>query len=107
MQAGDLRERVTIKQVTSTSDGAGGYTESGSSALATVWAAVEPLSGRELLAALQAQSEVTVRVRMRYRSDVTAAMQLLHGSKTYEVVSPPIDRMGKRRELELMCKEIV
>jgi SPP1 family predicted phage head-tail adaptor len=71
-----------------------------------VWAAVEPLSGRELLAAQQAQSEVTLRVRMRFRSDVTAAMQLLHGNKTYEVASV-IDLKGRRRELELMCKEIV
>ena len=107
MQPGDLRERIMIKQITTTSDSAGGFTDSGSSALATVWAAVEPLSGRELLAAMQAQSEITVRVRMRYRSDITSAMQILHGAKVYEIVSPPIDVDGRRRELELMCKEIV
>lgn len=36
--------------------------------LHSVWAAVEPLSGREYIISQSAQSEVTTRIRMRYLS---------------------------------------
>ena len=48
MEAGQLRHRVTIQQATETTDGFGGVTQAWAT-FATVWAAVEPLTGREYL----------------------------------------------------------
>jgi SPP1 family predicted phage head-tail adaptor len=105
MMAGALRHRVAIEQVAATGDGYGGRTESWT-VLATVWAAVEPLSGREYFQAQQAQAKVTHKVTMRYRSGVTPGMRVKHGSRYFGIVSV-LDTGEKNRELVLMCEEAV
>ena len=51
MQAGRLDQRVTLERFTTTTDDWGGPIEAWAP-LATVWAAVEPLNGREFIAAM-------------------------------------------------------
>ena len=53
--------------------------------VATVWAAVEPLSAREFIAAQAGQSEVSARVVIRHRDDVDATMRALHRGKVYNI----------------------
>ena len=104
MQAGKLKQRVTIEQpVAGTRSGLGTPTTWAS--VATVWASVEPLQGREYLAAQQAQSEVTTRVRLRYLAGITAAMRINHGGTIYNIVSPPINPNLRNQELILMCAQ--
>lgn len=79
MTAGQLRERVTIQQESLTPDGGGGSTLAWAD-VATVWASVEPLSGRERMQAQQLESAVDYRVKIRHRADVTAGMRLVWGS---------------------------
>jgi len=43
-----------------------GQEVTGWSTVATVWAAVEPINGREYLAAQQLNAETKVRIRLRY-----------------------------------------
>lgn len=104
MRAGDLRHRVTIQQKTVTSDPEGVAVETWTE-VATVWAAVEPLRGREYIQAAAVTPEVTTRIRMRYRLGVKPAMRVVHGGRVYDVLSV-IDVGGLRRELELMCREV-
>ena len=102
MRAGSLRHRVTIEQpVVDTAWGGATTWEE----FATVWAAVEPLRGRELFAAQQVQSETTAKVTIRYVAGVTAKMRILHGSRIFELTAPPIDPEERHRELQLMVKE--
>ncbi len=101
MKAGDLRHRVILQTVTRpTSPGATKVVAD----VATVWAAIEPLRGTALFQAQQAQSRVTGRIRIRYRSDVRAGMQVKFGSRYYQVeaVIPPEER---KRELHLLVSE--
>jgi len=70
----------------------------------TVWAAIEPLRGREYFAAMVEHAEVTTRIRIRYRDDVDRTMRVVYGSIVFEIlhiIHPEFDR----RELQLMCKE--
>lgn len=101
LAAGDLRERVTIQQRAVSLDSIGENTGAWS-ALATVWASAEPLTGREYFAAGQQQQTVDVRFRMRYRDDVTGAMRLLWRGVPHDIVGPPINVGGRREYLELM-----
>lgn len=77
----------------------------------TVWASVEPLRGRLLLAAQEAQAETSARIRMRWRADVAAAtgktLRIRHGDVTYRVEGRPLDLDGRHRELEIMVHEWV
>lgn len=52
---------------------------------AEVWAAVEPLSGREFLAAKAEQSEVTGKIILRHRSDVNATWRVLFRGNAYAI----------------------
>jgi len=104
MRAGPLRHRVTIEQKNPTRDTHGGEVP-GWTTLATVWAAVEFLQGREYFDAQQIQAQANVRVRLRYRSDVTSDMRVVWDSRNFLIVAPPMED-SKRRELVLLCQEV-
>lgn len=103
--AGWLRHRVTIQKLAGTQNSYGEKVKTWQD-VATVWASVEPLRGREYIEAAAKKAEVTHRVRIRYRSGINAGMRVIYGSRVFEIVSPPIDVLEKHREIELMCKEI-
>jgi len=105
MQAGKLRQRIVIEEQSAGQDtfGQGSVTWT---AWATVWAAVEPLAGREYLAARQVQEGVTTRVTIRYRDDVTAGKRITWGTHVYDISSVIADPMHAR-QMELMCTEVI
>ena len=104
MKAGDLTERVTVERFTATYDELGQPIEAWAP-LFTCWAAVEPLVGREYLAAAALVAEVTARIRMRYRPGITAADRVIHDGKVYGITSVA-DVHSSRRELQLQCKAL-
>lgn len=68
------------------------------------YAAIEPLSTRESQAALANQMEISHRVTLRYRADVTADMRIVFGSREFAIVG--IRNPKERGEfLELLCLE--
>lgn len=102
MRAGTLRHRVTLQRFQQGQDAYGGPVAQWED-VATVWASLEAMSGREFFASQQAQSEVTQRIRIRYRPDVTADMRVIHQGTVFNIVAPLPDNRG--RELMLMCRE--
>lgn len=104
MKAGQLDQRVTVERLVQGSDPLGQPINEWVT-LATVWAGVEPLVGREFFAATAAQSEVTARIRMRYRPGIRPADRVVHEGKTYGIESV-IDVRSGNRELVLMCKSM-
>lgn len=105
MNAGSLRYSIKIQQKNVTRDSFGAETIAWTD-VATVWAAIEPLQGREFFNAQQVNAEVTTRIRVRYRSGVTPAMRMLLGSRVFDIQSV-INLDERNRELHLMCKEVV
>lgn len=102
IDAGKLRERVTVQTSTGTTNALGETVLSWADAT-TVWASVEGVSSRELLLAGQQQVEITHRVRMRYLSTLTTQNRLLWRGRTLEIVS--LLEHGNRSEHELICQE--
>ena len=105
MQAGQLRHRVTLQTVTETRDAVGGIVESWATTV-TLWAAVEPLRGREFFQARAEQAGVDTRIRIRYRSGLTPKMRVTWGSHAYDIEAV-IEPDSRRRELHLMCSEVL
>lgn len=103
MKAGSLRHKVTIQRVSQTLDSSRQTVDLWTT-LADVWAAVEPLTGRELVNAQQIQPDVTHRVRIRHRDDVTAKMRVLEGTRQLNIESV-LNIEERDRELHLMCRE--
>ncbi|WP_019534215.1 phage head closure protein [Paenibacillus ginsengihumi] len=72
--------------------------------VATVWAAIEPLRGREYFSAMSEHAEVTTRIRIRYREGIDRTMRVKHGETEFEILHIIHPELGKK-ELQLMCKE--
>lgn len=85
MERGRLRHRVLIEELTPQVDTSGNVIQDASTgavltaweSVAQVWAAIEPLSAREFIAAQATQSKVTARVTILYRAGMTSAMRLV------------------------------
>ena len=103
MQAGDLRNRVTIKQKSVTREASGAEAIAWL-VVATVWAAVEPLSGREFITMRQERAEISTRIRIRYMAGLTPSMRVYWGQRMYEI-DTVIEIQERMREIHLMCRE--
>lgn len=84
LAAGRLRHRVAIQRRVLAQDTSGNTTHTWAN-IATVWAAIEPLSTREFIAAQSVQSEVTARIVIRYRANIDASMRIVHKDKIYNI----------------------
>ncbi len=104
MNPGKFNKRITLQCPKSVRDDEGIVTEEWTD-VATVWAAVEPLRGREYFAAAAVNQENTVRFRMRYRRGVTARMRLLYDNRVFDIKSV-IDVNERHQEMLLMCQEV-
>lgn len=105
MQFGPLRKRITIEQNTPTQGTDGGMTDSWGT-FADVWASIEPLNGRELMAALQVQSQVTTRVTIRYYDGITPSMRVNYQGRYFDIQSV-INVNEVNRTMQLLCIERV
>lgn len=104
MNPGKLRHRVTIQQATRTRGAGGGYTEKWGE-VATVRAAVVPLTGTERIRAMQTEANLTHRIEMRYRAGLTSAMRAVYAGRTFEIRAV-IDVEERRREIHLLAEEV-
>lgn len=111
MRAGSLRQLVTLQQLLAgTDDGGGGIAESPDnenwSDFATLYAHVEPLSGRELFQAQQINDQLTHRITVRYYPGVLSAMRVKYGTRIF-IIESIIDVDERHREIQLMTRELV
>ena len=102
MNAGKLRERVTVQQATESRNALGENVLSWST-FGTIWASVEGVSARESLVYGQNEIKVTHNVKMRYLSGLTQRMRFLWRGRTLEIVS--LLEHNNRSEHEAICME--
>ena len=73
------------------------------------WAAIAPLSARDLIAAQAAQSKVTARITIRYVDDIDASMRIIHTKRgkdvIYEINGIMADPDSGIEYLTLLCSE--
>ena len=99
MQAGRLNKRVLI-QSPATGQDATGEPTTGWTDVATVWASIVDVSGREYVAAGGTQNSAQTKITIRYRAGIVPSMRVVHGSDAYNVEAV----LGQdRRGLLLMC----
>lgn len=104
VDAGRLRHRVTIERRVNVQDATtGAVTPTWVSVARDVPAAIEPLSVREFIAAAAVQSEVSVRIVIRYRTGIDATMRVRQGKTVYAVEGVLADAGSGRDYLTLAC----
>lgn len=104
MRAAALRHRVALQSVGSTIDGYGDLSNSWTTD-ASVWAAIDPVSGQEKNIAGELSGVVTHKIKIRYRASITPQNRVTFDSRTFQVESV---RNWQERDiyLELLCKEV-
>ena len=105
MNAGALDQRIVIERRTGATNDWGEPLPDTWAPLFTCWAEVSPLVGREYIAAQAAVSEVTAKIRMRFRPWMTSQDRVVHNGTVYQIQSV-IDVRSENRELHLMCKAV-
>lgn len=78
--------------------------------VATVWAAIEPLSAREFIQSAAMQSQVTARITIRQRDGLNAAMRLVHvvngaDGKVYDIEGVLADKESGLEYLTIPVSE--
>lgn len=103
---GELRHRVAIYTTAETRNDFADAVEAGS-VLATVWGRVEPLLGRELVAAQQVHAEVNHRITVRYSSNLAAVgpkHYIVFDNRTFDIQAV-LNLDERDRYLVLLCLE--
>ncbi|MCX5497658.1 phage head closure protein [Kaistia dalseonensis] len=83
---GILAHRVTIQRPVATPDGAGGAALTWE-ALATVWAAIDPVSAREDAASDRLATRLTHRITVRFRADLAGGMRIAHRGRSLRITA--------------------
>jgi SPP1 family predicted phage head-tail adaptor len=106
LRIGNLRHRVTIQSLgTRVDDGAGGGSIPFAD-VATVWAEVHPLTGREQFLAGAFNPALTHRVTIRYRPGIKPSDRIVYGTRVLDIKSVA-DVEERHRQLEMLCEELV
>jgi SPP1 family predicted phage head-tail adaptor len=102
MNPGALRSRIIIQDANYVDNGFGGKITTWST-LATVWAKVDHLSGRELLIAQQISPVITYEIMIRYRSDMSTKYRIYYNGMYFNIID--IKDLDNRHEwLFLKCE---
>jgi len=111
MKSGTLRHRVGIQAPDMVADALMGEKPdptgdgSGWTTIGYAWANVQTLSTRERLIAGANMSAITTKVSMRWDDRVDTTKRLTLGTRILNILGPPFDITGKRREMHLTCEE--
>jgi SPP1 family predicted phage head-tail adaptor len=103
MRAGNLRHRITFQIRSDGQDGYGGQEDIWTDYRST-WASIEPLNGRELIAAQAVQNETRFTIGCRYIAGILPSMRILFGTRIFNILDMSnIDE--RNRELQFSCSE--
>ena len=106
---GKMRHRITFQRFTGELDAYGDplrAEDANWADVATVWAAIYPVSGREFYEAEQSQSAVSHKIRCRWHPGLETAMRIVCGKRRFRPLS--ILNWEERCEsLLIMAEELV
>lgn len=102
---GQLRDRIKIQRRTDGVNEVGEPLPDGWEDYVSLWANVRHPSGSEAIRSGADTSTVKASVRVRWRTDLTAGMQMVHMGKNYDIeaVLPGFDR----KWTDLLCQLVM
>ena len=103
MRSGRLRHRLILQSKAETRDSYGATLITWDTE-ATVWGAIEPLSGKEYFSQQSVQAEAQVRIVIRYYSGVLPSWRVSNGGLYYDIVDV-LNHDMRNQQLTLMCRQ--
>lgn len=107
-QIGSMRHRVKVQKFGVASQNSFGEDTRAMQDAATVWASISPLSGREFFEAQKQNAEVTHKIMMRYRADVSLKPKdrIKFGARVFDILA--VLNLDERKIwLTVMAREVV
>lgn len=101
LSAGSLNCRVQIQKNSGTQNNLGEFASDWVT-VATVWADIRYLNGKEYLASQLETNKASVSIRIRWRNDIEPTMRILSGNLLYNIEAVLPD-MQKRVHIDLVC----
>ena len=81
----ELRHSIVIQSVARVSDGAGGQTETWSTQT-TAYASIQPIKGYQKFQAMQTETPITHKIKMRYQAGISTQNRIVFDGRTFDVV---------------------
>ena len=104
MNASKMRHRITFQVQSGGKDTLGGYADDWKD-VATVWAQISPVSGREYLSQVR-ETTVSHKIYCRYRPGITPKMRVKFGERIFRIISA-LNWEERNEGLTIMCEELV
>ena len=104
MNIGKMRHRITIQRQSDEKDRLAGYQDDWID-IATVWAQISPVSGREFLTQIR-ETMVTHKIYCRYRPGVTPRLRIKFKDRIFRIISV-LNWDESNEGLTIMCEEHV
>ena len=103
-------KQIVFQDKVSLSDGMGGITDTWGDSI-THYAAIRPLTGKEVIESGKIQHELTHRFFMRYRDGITPDMRIRYhdyraGSDRYFDIVSLLNKNEAYKELEILATEV-
>ena len=103
MNLGKMRYRITLQEPGINQDDYGNIIDDWRD-VATVWADIVPVSGREYFGANQQNSETQYKIYIRYLAGITPKMRILHNDVEYQILAVLADK--RAGYTTIMCKVV-
>ena len=105
MQSGKLRHRIVIERLNhSAQDPNTGDIVQAWEPLKTVYAAVEPVSGKEFIQSAATQAQISARITIRH-TDIAQSDRIMHKGDEYNIHAVLPDRVSGLEYITLMCSK--
>ena len=101
---GHLRHRLLIEAAHDVSDGAGGVIRTYTPG-PNIWAAVFPISGKSEFIIDRRNMNITHKIILRWRADLTQDMRLRHHNRCFLILAI-WDQDEQKRFLVCLCEEV-
>lgn len=105
MQAGRFRHKVMFEKNSPQQNPSSGALVDSWLQVRAARAAIEPLSGRALIAAQSADSNVTTNIIVRYHPAVTDDMRIVHRGRVYYITAILADKSSGREYMTMPCTD--
>jgi len=106
MRAGQLRHIIKVQEKTDTIDGMGATVSTWTDKFQTR-AAIWPVSSKERISSMKIESEITNKIRIRYRSGISSKERIKFGSRIFEIKGTPINTDERNIMLDILVTEII
>lgn len=107
MKASLLRNRLKIYRQTAIRSATGAVKVGQWEHILTLWGQFTPLSVKDIIAGQAQDSQITARVKIRYRDDIDNTMRIQHAGRMYEIVGEPLaDNVSGQEYLTLALKGV-